>query len=193
VIRSVQADLQISKCSAYWFVRHTDRQLLTSYTINSAGWAKIQKNDIANGAFKWGEWWEIYAWCQQVPRMRPQSAYSILRDLHLLRQDQNKIASPSRESRARPRLQHDNTALTGSVFVPVLRLWHLWDRELGVVAECSEEVGSGKRRRLHHIERRKTTQSPTSLRRCPASKTTSHALQCNEFTTSVTRTENKGK
>ena len=70
-------------------------------------------------------------------------------------------------------------SLTGSVFVPVLRLRHLWNGDLGVVAESSEEVGRGEWRRLHHVERRQTAQSPTGGRVRPASKTTTHSLQRN--------------
>jgi len=63
------------------------------------------------------------------------------------------------------------------VFVPVLWLRDLRDGDLGMIAESSEEVGSGERRRLDDVERRETTQSPASLRLRPASETTPHALQ----------------
>jgi len=63
------------------------------------------------------------------------------------------------------------------MLVPVLRLRYLRYWDLWVIAECREEVRGGERRRLHHVERRQTAKSPTSLWFRPTSKTTSHSLQ----------------
>ena len=90
--------------------------------------------------------------------------------------------------RCQKRDTHGNRGLTGSVFVPVLRLGHLWDRDPGVIAERSEQARSGERRRLHDVKRRKTTQSPTSLRLRPTGETTPHALQQYELTVLLSTT-----
>ena len=119
----------------------------------------------------------------------PTLAYTILWDLDLLHQDQTKSAS-SFGVHLGQGLDVTTQELTGSMFVPELRLRHLWCSDLGVVAECSEEVGSGQRWRLHHVERRKTTQSPTSLRRRPGGEATSHALKHSQHQLLVNDTDN---
>jgi len=68
------------------------------------------------------------------------------------------------------------------VLVPVLRLGHLRQGDLGVVAEHGEEVGRGEGRGFHHVERRQTTQPPARLRLRASSETSPHALRTHTAT-----------